>query len=97
MAKKTKIFDQAKDKNVANLVVFGKSADSKLYYESTYTNQVDQAVAEDAFLKGRLVIKVGDNYVYPMSLASHKLKTIDATGTSTVTVTFVEWQTKSPS
>lgn len=86
-----KIFNQAKDKNVANFVVFGKSADSKLYYESTYTNQVDQDVAEDAFLKGRLIIKVGNNYFYPVSLASHKIKTLDYASS---TASAVEWLTK---
>lgn len=95
MSKLAKLFDQAKDKNVANFVVYGKSADSKLYYESAYTNQVDQDVAEDAFLKGRLIIKVGDNYFYPASLSSHKIKTLDVTTvSSTATPSFVEWLTK---
>lgn len=92
-----KIFDQAKDKNVANVVVFGKSEDSKLYYEAAYTNQVDQAFAEDAFLKGRLIIKVGEDYVYPTSLASHKIKTIDVSAVESETsASFVEWLTKAP-
>lgn len=97
MSKLAKMFDQAKDKNVANFIAHGKAADSKLYYESTYTNQVDQAVAEDAFLKGRLIIKVGDDYIYPVSLSSHKIKTVDvSTVSTTVTPSYVEWTTKAP-
>lgn len=91
------IFDQAKDKNVAFFVAYGKSADSKLYYEAAYTNQVNRSDAEDAFLKNRLIIKVGDAYFRPTSLSNHKIKTVDVTTvSSTATPSFVEWLTKDP-
>lgn len=86
-----KIFDQAKDKYVANFVVYGKDADKKLYYADDYAEQVTQADAEDAFLKGRLIIATSTGYVYPVSLASHKIKTIDVSGS---TASAVEWLTK---
>ena len=89
-----KMMIDANDKYVANYVVYGKTADKKLYYDAAYTNQVTQSDAEDAFLKGRLIIKAGTDYIYPVSLSAHKIKTIDASGTSTVTTTFTEWLTK---
>ena len=89
-----KMMIHANDKYVANYVVYGKTADKKLYYDAAYKEQVTQSDAEDAFLKGRLIIKVGTDYIYPVSLSTHKIKTIDASGTPTVTTTFTEWLTK---
>lgn len=37
------VYDQLKDKNIANYVVFAKAADSKLYREAAFTNQVEEA------------------------------------------------------
>ena len=86
-----KIFDQAKDKYVANFVVYGNATDNKLYYASDYAEQVSQDDAEDAFKKGRLIIATSDGFVYPVSLVSHKIKTIDVSGN---TASAVEWLTK---
>lgn len=84
----------ANDKYVANYVVYGKTADKKLYYDAAYTDQVTQSDAEDAFLKGRLIIKAGTDYIYPVSLSAHKIKTIDVSGSGTVTASYTEWLTK---
>lgn len=75
-----KIFDDAKDKNVANFVVFGKAADSKIYEDEAYTTQAKQADVEDAFKKGRLVVMNGTTVLVPVALAANKVTTI--TGTS---------------
>lgn len=91
MANLTKLYDQAKDRNVASFVVYGKTADKKLYYESKYENQVESDEIIDAFKKGRLVIFDGTNYLKPVSLTAGKCKTVGM-GTSAVELT--EWISK---
>ena len=59
-----KIFDQAKDKNVAALVIYGKGSDKKAYTDSACTIQFKTSELQDAFLK-RAVIKVGEAYFIP--------------------------------
>ena len=49
-----RIYDQAKDVHVATYVLYAKTADKKLYLESSYTTQVTKAELEAAFKKGRL-------------------------------------------
>ena len=83
-----KIFDDAKDKNVAKFVVYGKAADSKVYYDSAYTTQVTQADLEDAFKKGRLIVMNSTVALVPVALDANKVATIDVSGT---TVTGAEW------
>ena len=88
-----KIFDDAKDKNVGAFVVYGKAADSKIYYEAAFTTQAKQADVEDAFLKGRLLVAVPDgndgfNYLAPFALAANKVTTASVVST---TLTAVEW------
>ncbi len=67
-----KIFDQAKDKNVAALVIYGKASDTKAYVDSACTVQFKTSELQDAFLK-RAVIKIGDAYFVPtgFSVASN--------------------------
>lgn len=91
MANMTKLFDQAKDKNVANFIVYGKTADTTLYYDEKMTVKLKQADAEDAFKKGRLIIVNGGAYYTPISLASGKVKTV---GMSSNTVALTEWLTE---
>lgn len=86
-----KLFNQAKDEHVAAYIVYGKTADKKLYYESTYTNQVVKADMEDAFRKGRLMVNDGTNLLVAVSMANGKCKTVSA-GTSAVEL--VEWAAK---
>lgn len=87
-----RIWNDAKDMNVANFVVYGKAADSKLYYESSYTTQVKTADAEEAFEKGRLVIKVTAGYLVPLGIASNKVLTAAMSG-SPAAIAGTEWAT----
>lgn len=85
-----KIFDDAKDKNVATFVVYGDTTDNKLYLTATGATkvQVTQAELEDAFNKRRLLIVVGDATFVPVSIAANKVKTIDVVSEA---VALVEW------
>lgn len=91
MANLTKIYDRAKDNNVASFIAYGKTGDKKLYYEAEYKNQVTSVDVIDAFKKGRLVIFDGTNYLVPISLAAGKCKTVGM-GSSAVELT--EWLSK---
>lgn len=71
-----KIFDQAKDKNVAAIVIYGKGSDKKAYADSACTIQFKTSELQDAFLK-REVIKVGEAYFIPTGFdASSNIGTI---------------------
>mgnify|MGYP001772449824 CR=1 FL=1 len=61
-----KIFDQAKDKNVAALVIYGKGSDGKAYADAAGTTQLKTSALENAFMK-RALIKLGDVYYVPVS------------------------------
>lgn len=86
-----RIYDQAKDVHVATYILYGKTADKKLYLESSYTTQVTKDALEDAFKKGRLLVFDGTNYLTAISLANGKVKTVGM-GTSAVELT--EWAAK---
>ena len=64
-----KIFDQAKDKNVAALIIYAKStADNKAYVDANYTIQFKTSDLKDAFLKRALVcVGAGIDYFVPIS------------------------------
>lgn len=59
-----RIYDQAKDKNVAALVIYGKGSDGKAYADAEGTVQLKTSELQDAFLK-RAVIKIGTAYFIP--------------------------------
>ena len=62
-----RIFDQAKDKNVAALVIYAKpTADNKAYVDSECKVQFKTSALKDAFLK-RALVCVGTNYFVPIS------------------------------
>lgn len=62
-----RIYDQAKDKNVAALVIYAKeTADNKAYMDSACTEQFKTGDLKDAFIK-RALVKVGDDYFVPVS------------------------------
>lgn len=86
-----KIFIDSVDKNVAALVVYGKSADKKLYLEAGYTNQAAQADVEDAFTKNLLLVKVGNDFFKPIKISGNKVTIADLVST---TVTLTEYQAK---
>lgn len=86
-----RIYDQAKDVHVATYVLYAKTADKKLYLESSYITQVTKAELEDAFKKGRLLVFDGTNYLVAISMAGGKVKTVGM-GSSAVELT--EWAAK---
>ena len=62
-----KIFDQAKDKNVAALIIYAKStADNKAYVDSKHKIQFKTSALKDAFLK-RALVCLGADYFVPIS------------------------------
>ena len=75
-----KIFQDAKDKYVTAVIVYGKTSDSKIYVDSNYSAQVDQAVVEDAFDKGVLMVKVGSASFRPVKITANKVTVVDLSG-----------------
>ena len=71
------IFQDAKDKYVTAVVVYGKTSDSKLYVDADYSAQVEQAVVEDAFAKNVLLVKVGTASYRPVKIAANKVLVLD--------------------
>lgn len=63
-----KIFDQAKDKNVAAIVIYGKGSDGKAYADANGTIQLKTSELKDAFLK-RAVIQIGTEYFIPVNFS----------------------------
>ena len=61
-----KIYDQAKDKNVAAIVIYGKDSDGKAYHDAAGTEQYKTSELQDAFIK-RAVVKIGNDYFIPIS------------------------------
>ena len=49
------VFNRAEDKNVSVRIVYLKAADSKLYYEPEYVNEVPATALKNLFLKGVVV------------------------------------------
>lgn len=95
------IFDDAKDKNVANYVIFGDSEDGKLYYsEGEGKVQVSQADLKDFFLKGRLLICVDSEngaYAEAVKVVGNKAYTMNSATVETVTtISMVEWAALAP-
>ena len=86
-----KVFDDARDKNVASLVVYAKTSDSKLYYDLTATTpvQVTQADIEDAFAKGRLIVVDEDGAsLVPFAIKANKVTTAKVVSSA---LTATEW------
>lgn len=63
-----KIYDQAKDKNVAALVIYGKGSDGKAYADAAGTAQLKTSELQDAFIK-RALIKIGTAYYIPIGFS----------------------------
>lgn len=87
------VFIDAKDKNVANFMVFGDSTDHKLYYsEGTTKVQVSKADLNDAFMKGMLIICTDSTngvFEVPVKVSANKAYTM---GTVSTAIDFVEWE-----
>lgn len=88
-----KIFQTANEKNVKSFVVYGKSADSKLYYEPEFKTQVTELDMFTAFTKGMLVVKAGDAYLAPLAVNANKVTTADMSG-SPAAITGTQWAAK---
>lgn len=84
-----KIFDQAKDKNVAALIIYAKpAADNKAYVDSKCRTQFKTSALKDAFLK-RALVCIGDDFFVPISYTeSENIGTVVCAkaGTTTGTV-----------
>jgi hypothetical protein len=59
--KMEKVFQDAKDLNLCNLVAYGN--DGKLYADADHADQLTADVAKEAFEKNLLIVKVGDDTV----------------------------------
>lgn len=91
-----RVFDDARDKNVANFIVDGKAADGKLYYDLTATTpvQVTQADVEDAFKKGRLIVSTSAGLFQALAVVGNKVLTASMAGSPTAAITGTEWEAK---
>lgn len=72
-----KIYQDAKDKYVTAVIVYGKTADSKIYVDADFSEQVGIDVVKDAFEKGVLMVKVGEAEFRPVKVAGVKVTVID--------------------
>lgn len=73
-----KIFQQAKDKNVAAVVIYGKKGESSpvAYSDAACTVKMKTSELKDAFLK-RAVVQVGEDFFMPISFTvSSKIGTV---------------------
>lgn len=72
-----RIYDQAKDQNVAAIVIHAKeTADNKAYTDEGCTKQFKTSELKDAFIK-RAVVKVGNDYFAPVCFTiSNKIGTV---------------------
>ena len=64
-----KIFDQAKDKNVAAVVIYGVGSDGKAYKDDAGTVQFTTSELEDAFFKRALIHYGNDLYYVPVNFS----------------------------
>lgn len=58
-----KIFQQAKDKNIANTVLYVKTSDAYAYLDNTYETKVDAGTMKDMFLKGVVIVNGTHTYM----------------------------------
>lgn len=76
-----KFYEQGNDLHVANYMVYGKTADHKLYADATFKKTVTKAEITDALWKGRLLIVEGANYLVPVAFSAVNVVTIDTAST----------------
>lgn len=84
MIKVSEIYD---DQHIHTVILYGKTADHKLYADEKYTVKVAADFIESAFKKGMLLVSDGTSMLRPVKFAAGKVVTVD--GTTTVTGT--EW------
>jgi len=62
-----KIYQDAKDKNVAAVIIYKKAAQTKAYADADCTVQLTTAELKDAFIKGAVIKLEGtDGFVKPI-------------------------------
>lgn len=83
-----KIFQDAKDKYVTAVIVYGKTADSKIYVDADFSEQASIDVVKDAFDKGVLMVKVGDAEFRPVKVAGVKVTVIDVVSAAVSAIEF---------
>ena len=89
-----KILQDAKDVHVTAVIVYGKTTnDTKLYVDSDFSAQVDQAVVEDAFAKGVLMVKIGTASYRPVKVDGNKVTIAELAG-SPAAATITEYTAK---
>ena len=59
-------------------MVYGKTADHKLYADKALKETVTAAEIEDSFKKGRLVIVEGANFLVPVAFGTAGIVTVTA-------------------
>lgn len=65
-----KIYQDAKDKNVASVIIYKKSGQTKAYADADCTVQLTTAELKDAFMKGAVIKLDGtDGFVKPIKYA----------------------------
>lgn len=63
-----KIYDRAKDKNVAAIVIYGNGTDGQAYVDAEGKTQFKTSELKDAFLK-RAVVQIGSDYFIPVAFS----------------------------
>lgn len=64
-----RIYNRAEDKNSANIIVYGKTSDTKAYYDEACTMQCTTSELKNAFMKGCIVAIGSSDVYYPISLS----------------------------
>lgn len=75
------------DQYICAVILYGKTADHKLYADEKYTVKVAADYVEDVFKKNMLLVSDGTSMLRPVKFAAGKVVTVD--GTTAVTGT--EW------
>lgn len=63
-----RIYDQAKDQNIAAILIYGKSGDTKAYVDSACKTQITTSKLKEAFVKRALIV-IGEEYFIPVSFS----------------------------
>ena len=61
-----KIYDDAKDKNVAAVLVYKKTNQTKAYNDADLTIQYTTSELQDAFIKGAIIVLEDESMVKPI-------------------------------
>ena len=83
-----KIYEALNDVHVRKVIVYGKTADKKLYYESTYATQVTKTDMTELFEKGLLLIDDGTKKLVPVSMTGSTVTTVTAGASAVESVTW---------